>query len=91
MQQTGNDTHIWDNSLLNMVLRSVSCQQDNHKYDKYALQLWISTELVPEKQFYRPTIKKKGKCIPSACESVYHEIFVPRRETVRLRPQNRET
>ena len=67
MQQTGNDTHIWDNSLLNMVLRSVSCQQDNHKYDKYALQLWISTELVPEKQFYKATIK-------IVKESVFHRL-----------------
>ena len=24
-----------------MVLRSVSCQQGNHKYDKYVLELWI--------------------------------------------------
>ena len=29
-------------------------------------------------------IFRHGKCIPSACESVYCEIFVPCRETVRL-------
>ena len=29
----------------------------------------------------------QGKCIPSACESVYREIFVPYRETLRL-PSN---
>ena len=31
----------------------------------------------------------QGRCIPSACQSVYCEIFVPHRETMRL-PQNRE-
>ena len=35
-----------------MMARSVSCQ-----YDKYALQLWISTELAPENQFYRAKMK----------------------------------
>ena len=41
------------------------------KYDKYALKLWIFTE----HKFY----KAKEKCIPSACESVYREIFVSHR------------
>ena len=45
------------------------------KYDKYASELWIFTELAPENQFY----KAKEKCIPSACESVYREIFVAHR------------
>ena len=27
------------------------------KYDKYALELWISTELVPENQFYKAKMK----------------------------------
>ena len=39
----------------------------------------------------------QGRCIPSACQSVYREIFVPHRETVKLPSkwwvsrQNRET
>ena len=44
----------------------------------------ISTELTPENQFYKAKMKIFKKCIPSACESVYREIFVPHRETVRL-------
>ena len=30
------------------------------------------------------------KCIPSACESVYREIFVPHRETMRLSSKPRD-
>ena len=44
----------------------------------------ISTELTLENQFYKAKMKIFKKCIPSACESVYREIFVPHRETVRL-------
>ena len=44
----------------------------------------ISTELTPENQFYKAKMKIFKKCIPSACESVYLEIFVPHRETVRF-------
>ena len=37
-----------------MLLRSVCCQQvKTIKYNKYALELWISTELTPENQFYK--------------------------------------
>ena len=32
----------------------------------------------------RKKMKIFKKCIPSACESVYREIFVPDRETMRL-------
>ena len=38
--------------------------------------MWIPTELTPEKQFCKAKIKIFKKCIPSACESVYREIFV---------------
>ena len=41
----------------------------------------ISTELTPENPFYKAKMKIFKKCIPSACESVYREIFVPHRET----------
>ena len=44
----------------------------------------ISTELTPENQFYKAKMKIFKKCIPSASESVYREIIVPHRETVRL-------
>ena len=68
-----------------MLLRSVCCQQGKTiKYDKYALELWISTELTPENQFYKAKMNSFSKCILSACESVYREISVPHRETVRL-------
>ena len=49
---------------------------------EYALELWISTELMPKNRFYKAKMKIFKKCIPLACESVYREIFVP--ETVRL-------
>ena len=43
---------------------------------EYALELWISTELMPKNQFYQAKMKIFKKCIPLACESVP--------ETVRL-------
>ena len=49
---------------------------------EYALELWISTELMPKNRFYKAKMKIFKKCIPLACESVYREIFVP--ETMRL-------
>ena len=52
--------------------------------DEYASELWISTLVMHENQFFEAKMKIFKKCIPSACESVYHEIFVPHRETVRL-------
>ena len=59
-----------------MVLRSVSCQQGDHKYDKYVLELWI---------LQGKNENSQGECIPLAsCESVCREIFVPHGETVRL-------
>ena len=58
-----------------MVLRSVSFQQGDHKYDKYALELWI---LLGKNE------NSQGKCIPLACESVCHEIFVTHCQTVRV-------
>ena len=54
------------------------------KYDKYPSELWISAKLTPENQFYQAKMNVFKKCIPSACESVYREIFVPHHETVRL-------
>ena len=54
------------------------------KYDKYPSELWISAKLMPENQFYQAKMNIFKKCIPSACESVYREIFVPHHETVRL-------
>ena len=54
------------------------------KYDKYPSELWISAKLTPENQFYQAKMNIFKKCIPSACESVYREIFVPHHETVRL-------
>ena len=36
----------------NMLLRSVCCQQGDKIWQKYALELWISTELTSENQFY---------------------------------------
>ena len=75
MRQTGNDNLIW--------LWGPCLVNQSIKYDKYALELWISTELAIENQFYK-TKMKIFKCIPSACESVYREIFIPQRETVRL-------
>ena len=50
----------------------------------------ISTELTLENQFYKAKMKIFKKCIPSACESVYREIFVPHRETVRLSSKPRD-
>ena len=41
----------------------------------YALELWI---------LQGKNKNSQGKCIPSACESVCHEIFVSHRQTVRL-------
>ena len=59
-----------------MVLRSVSCQQSNHKYDKYVLELWI---------LQGKNENSQGECIPLAsCESVCREFFGPHRLTVRL-------
>ena len=58
-----------------MVLRSLSCQQGDHKYDKYALEPWI---------LQGKNENSQEKCIPSARESVCHEIFVPHHQTVRL-------
>ena len=49
---------------------------------EYALELWISTELMPKNRFYKAKMKIFKKCFPLAFESVYCEIFVP--ETVRL-------
>ena len=54
------------------------------KYDKYPSELWISTKLKPANQFYKAKMNIFKKCIPSASESVYHEIFVPHYETVRM-------
>ena len=81
MRQTGNDNLInlvfvfkiwfWGLYLVNKTI----------KYDKYALKLWISTELTPENHFYKAKMKIFKKCIPLACESVYREIFVPHRDT----------
>ena len=54
-----------------MVLRSVSCQQGNHKYDKYVLELWI---------LQGKNENSQGECIPSAsCETVCREFFGPHR------------
>ena len=75
MRQTGNNSLIWHYSFLHMVLRSVSCQKGDHKCDKYALELWI---------LQGKNKNSQGKCIPSACESVCHEIFVSHCQTVRL-------
>ena len=76
-------TTLFGICLLNMVLRSIPCQQDD--------QIWqISLRTV---DFYKTDACKSilqaemnifKKCIPSACESVYREIFVPHHETVRL-------
>ena len=41
-------------------------------------------KLMPENQFYKANMNIFKKCIPSACESVYREIFVPHHETLRL-------
>ena len=54
------------------------------KYAKYPSELRISTKLTPENQFYKAKMNIFKKCIPSACESFYREIFVPHHETVRL-------
>ena len=61
------------------------------KYDKYTLELWISTELVPENQFY----KAKMKIFK---ESVFYQLvnlFKVRFLSLIMRPwgcpQNRET
>ena len=37
-----------------------------------------------ENKFFEAKMKIFKKCIPSACESVYREIFVLHRETMRL-------
>ena len=49
MRQTGNDnlTWLWGRCLVNQSI----------KYDKYALELWISTELAIENQFYKTKMK----------------------------------
>ena len=51
-----------------MILRSVYCQQDDQIF-------------TPKNRFYKAKMKIFKKCIPSASESVYREIFVPHRET----------
>jgi len=59
MRQTGNDNLIW--------LWGPSLVNQSIKYDKYALELWISTELAIENQFY----KTKMKIFK---ESVFHRL-----------------
>ena len=51
--------------------------------NEYALGLWISTEMTPKNRFYKAKMKRNEmyECIPSACESVYREMFVPYRKT----------
>ena len=41
---------------------------------EYALELWISTELMPKNQFYQAKMKIFKKCIPLACESVPENV-----------------
>ena len=51
----------------------------------YALELWISTELATENQriiLQGRNENIQGKCIPSACESVYRQIAL---KTVKAR------
>ena len=70
--------------LLNMAVRFVSCQPINQ-----IRQICLRTL-----DFYRIGTRKsigqdkneniQGQCIPSACESVYSEIFVPHHVTARF-------
>ena len=69
--------------LLNMVLRSIPCQQDDQIW-QISLRTVDFYKLMPENQFYKAKMNIFKKCIPSACESVYCEIFVPHHETLRL-------
>ena len=52
--------------------------------NEYALELWILQNWCLRIDFTRQKWNEMYECIPSACESVYREIFVPHRETVRL-------
>jgi len=66
----------WCNKLVTMCLVNQSI--------KSSLELRIFTALAPKNQFYKTNKNIQGKCIPSACESICLEIFVPYFETVRL-------
>ena len=58
LQQTGNNNLIWHLfSKYGFAVHNLSTRQSINNYDKYALELWISTELMPENKFYKPTMK----------------------------------
>ena len=64
-------------SVLNMVVKSVSCQ--------LADLLDLYRNIGSRKSILRGRNENiQGKCIPSAFESVYRESFVPHREKVKL-------
>ena len=42
---------------MGIEVHNLSTRQSINNYDKYALELWISTELMPENQFYKPKMK----------------------------------
>lgn len=79
-REAGNDNLC----ALNMVMDSV-CSEPVNQARNISSQLRISTELVLDNHKEGKTITIQGKCILSACESVYPDILVPRCETARLR------
>ena len=55
------------------------------KYDEYALERWISTELTPGNQFYEAKMEYSRSVFHRLVTvQLYREILVPHRETVRL-------
>ena len=54
--------------LLNMVFWGRYLVDKTIKYDKYALELWISTELASENHFYKAKMKIYK-------ESVFHRLL----------------
>ena len=68
-----------------MVIDCVSSEQTDEILRFFTNYGLICTELVQESHLSKPKIKIiEGNCILSACDSVYCEIFVSRRETVSL-------
>ena len=85
MRQTGNNKLIWHlSSTYGAEVHVLSTSRSN-------MTKLICLRIV---DFYRISTRKsillgkneniQGKCILSACESVYREIFEPHRETLRL-------